>query len=160
MALRRAIPADAASLAAIVSEGLETYRAFAPPGWDPREAAREAARLNELLAADSPYRSWIAEDHEGPQGFSGYLPADELGLGHLRHLFVSQRAWGTDVATTLHATVLDDAQARGFTTMRLFCAAGQERARRFYEREGWSATGLQIDETPLCIPVVEYRRGL
>ncbi|UUY04633.1 GNAT family N-acetyltransferase [Svornostia abyssi] len=168
MALRRATPADATPLAAIVSEGLETYRTFAPAGWDPGAAADEAARLTELLDADSPYRGWVAEDDDGPQGFTGFLPATEAGhtvvddpaLAHLRHLFVSQRAWGTDVARALHATVLDDARAHGFTTMRLFCAAGQERARRFYEREGWSPTGLRIDKTPLGVPVVEYRRSL
>lgn len=165
MALRRATPADAPQLATIVAEGLETYRTFAPRGWDPGKAADEAARLTELLAADSPYRGWVAED-DGPQGFSGYLPAAEAGhtaiddpaLAHLRHLFVAPRAWGTGVARALHAAVLDDARAGGFTTMRLFCAAGQDRARRFYEREGWSPTGVRMDETPLGVPVVEYRR--
>lgn len=168
MALRRATPADATPLAAIVFEGLETYRTFAPAGWDPGEAADEAGRLIELLGTGSAYRGWLAEDDDGPQGLSGYLPAAEAGhtavddpaLAHLRHLFVAPRAWGTGVARVLHTAVLDDARARGFTTMRLFCAAGQDRARRFYEREGWSLSGLRMDETPLGVPVVEYRRPI
>ena len=168
MEVRRARPGDAAALADIVGAGLESYRAFAPSGWEPEAVTGTVGRVGALLTADHPYRGWVAPADRTPLGFAGYLPAseagdnadDEPGLAHLRHLFVVPGAWGTPVATVLHTAVLDDARGRGFATMRLFCAAGQLRARRFYEREGWTFTGRQIDETPLGLAVVEYRRPL
>ena len=77
----------------------------------------------------------------------GFLPADRLsfariddpGLVHFRQLFVTRGHWGTGLARRLHAAAIDEARARGFTAMRLFTPGGQERARRFYEREGWCA---------------------
>ena len=35
MRLRRALPEDALALVAVVQAGFESYRAFAPPGWEP-----------------------------------------------------------------------------------------------------------------------------
>jgi hypothetical protein len=44
--------------------------------------------------------------------------------------------------------------------MRLFTPAEQQRARRFYEREGWSAVTEAYLEEPLGLEIVEYRRPL
>jgi hypothetical protein len=54
----------------------------------------------------------------------------------------------------------DEARARAFTAMRLFTPAGQARARRFYEREGWSAVGGAFLVPALGLEVVEYRYAL
>ena len=43
--------------------------------------------------------------------------------------------------------------------MRLYTPAGQARARRFYEREGFAAAGGPQDRG-LGLPVIEYRRPL
>jgi hypothetical protein len=43
--------------------------------------------------------------------------------------------------------------------MRLFTPEGQTRARRFYEREGWTLHGGAVRRR-LGIPLVEYRREL
>lgn len=168
MEVRAATLEDAPALAAIVTEGIATYRAFAPPGWDPGPVADEVGRFAELLGADSRYRGWVAEHDGAPVGVGGWVPAgphgplpvDEPGLAHVRHLFVAERAWGTGAARVLHDVVLDDARRLGFTSSRLFCAEGQARARRFYEREGWTATGVELPHTPLGVPVLEYRRPL
>jgi hypothetical protein len=40
--------------------------------------------------------------------------------------------------------------------MRLGTPAEHHRARRFYEREGWTTDGEVIAETPLGLPLVEY----
>jgi hypothetical protein len=44
--------------------------------------------------------------------------------------------------------------------MRLFTPAGQVRARRFYEREGWTVAGEPYDDEDLHLEIVEYRRAL
>ena len=51
------------------------------------------------------------------------------------------------------------AREEGFRAMRLFVATGQARARRFYEREGWRAVA-EMPESPLGLPLIEYRRDL
>jgi hypothetical protein len=42
--------------------------------------------------------------------------------------------------------------------MRLFTAAGQARARRFYEREGWAAPEPPRPDPAFGMDTVEYRR--
>ncbi|MBJ7329644.1 MAG: GNAT family N-acetyltransferase [Solirubrobacteraceae bacterium] len=165
--LREATAADAPELAAILAEGLETYRSFAPEGWEPGPIA-EAERLGELTTGGVGYRACVGEDDQGAVGFAGYLPAtlhrsvavDDPELAHLRHLFVRERGWGTGLATRLDAWAAEDAAARGFTRMRLFCVAPQARARAFYERAGWTTDGIEQDAPTLGMPVVEYRRAL
>jgi GNAT superfamily N-acetyltransferase len=73
------------------------------------------------------------------------------------HVFVRERYWGTGVAGELLRLLLESARGEGFTGARLFTPAGQARARRFYEREGWTLSRDWQDET-LGLPVVEYRK--
>jgi hypothetical protein len=61
------------------------------------------------------------------------------------------------VAHALHAAALDEARERGLTEQRLFVATGQARARRFYEREGWSFAGDPFDDPVPGLTVIEYR---
>jgi hypothetical protein len=50
--------------------------------------------------------------------------------------------------------------AASYDAARLWTPAGQSRARAFYERHGWHATG-RIEFTPgLNLDVVEYRLDL
>lgn len=156
--LRAAIPGDADRLARAVSDGLEHYRSFAPVGWEP--PAADDPHDGEMLCL-------LAEDEAGLAGQVTIQPAagaarpvGETGLGHLRNLFVRADLWGSGLARDLHAAALDAARERGFTAMRLFCAAGQARARRFYEREGWEVAGEPWHEPALGLDMVEYRRAL
>jgi GNAT superfamily N-acetyltransferase len=87
-------------------------------------------------------------------------PVDDPALAHLRNLFVRGDLWGSGLARTLHTTALDAARERGFSAIPLFCAAGQARARRFYEREGWETVGTPWHEAALGLDMVEYRRAL
>jgi GNAT superfamily N-acetyltransferase len=64
------------------------------------------------------------------------------------------------MATALHAAVVREARERGFTAMRLFTPAAQARARRFYEREGWTVLGDASDAPEFGMPLVEYRLAI
>ena len=68
--------------------------------------------------------------------------------------------WGSGLATRLNGLAVGEAAGRGFARMRLHTPAGNERARAFYEREGWSTDGVPIAEPLLGIDLVEYRRDL
>jgi GNAT superfamily N-acetyltransferase len=89
-----------------------------------------------------------------------FAPSDDPGLVHFRQLFVVRAHWGTGLAATLHAAAVQEATARGFTSMRLFTPADQGRARRFYEREGWTLARPPGLEERLGLDIAEYRRPL
>ena len=166
-AFRAARPADAERIVAVTVEGFETYRSFAPEGWTPPSAAEEAERLVGLIGDD---RVWyLVAEHEGVLvGHVGFLPAarlsfapvDDPGLVHFRQLFVTREHWGTGLAKRLHDAAIDEARARGFTALRLFTPAGQERARRFYEREGWTLARPPAFDARIGLEIAEYRRAL
>ena len=161
--LRPATPDDAAALVAIVVEGFEGYRAFTPAGWEPPAGHDDEAAMRERLAAAD---TWCAIAEVGGEiaGHAAFLPAavarepvPDPRLAHLWQLFVRRPFWGGGAARALHGAAVDAAVARGFATMRLFTPAGQGRARRFYEREGWAMSGPPREDAALRMPIVEYR---
>src|ERR1044072_886400 len=60
------------------------------------------------------------------------------GEAHLWQLFVLPRYWGAGGAGPLHAAALDAMRQQDYERARLFTPAAHARARRFYERRGWS----------------------
>ncbi len=166
MRYRDATPADAEALARTVIEGFEHYRAFAPPGWEPPPLAAELEIAVRLLP-DAHVWTRVAEEGGRIVGQVSILPATMAGvpvadpaLAHLRNLFVDREHWGSGVAATLLDASAAEARERGFSTMRLFTPAGQARARRFYEREGWRVVGEEFDVPAIGLPLVEYRYSL
>jgi RimJ/RimL family protein N-acetyltransferase len=164
LALRPATPADAARIHAAVRAAFGAYRAIAPPGWEPPDEGPERER--ELLASPS-YRCVLAEPGGVLAGHAAWWPAtesrqgsDDPRLAHLRQLFVAPGWWGTRLASRLLAGAMDAAREAGFTGMRLYAAAAQGRARRFYEREGFATTGEPVADRRFGLPIVEYRRSL
>lgn len=166
-AFRAATPEDVERIVALTMEGFETYRSFAPEGWTPPSASQEVERLLEMIGEDHVW--YLVAEHEGELvGHVGFLPADRLsfarvdnpGLAHLRQLFVTRAHWGTGLARQLHAAAIDEARTRGFTGMRLFTPGGQERARSFYEREGWSLARPPAFDERIGLEIAEYRRAL
>jgi GNAT superfamily N-acetyltransferase len=164
--LRPATPHDADRILTMMNEGFDSYRSFAPPDWDPPNAHDDLDEFRERL--DDP-EVWclIAEQDGEPAGHVAFLPArihmhpsEEPGLAHFWQLFVRPPWWGSGLATALHAEAIREAAARGFTSMRLFTPAEQVRARRFYEREGWTVVGEPADSLDFGLPLVQYRRAI
>jgi GNAT superfamily N-acetyltransferase len=162
--VRRAVPADAPAMAGQMVEGLADYRVFAPAGWRAPAAAEEEAHLRALLP-DPAIWSMVAEYGGRLVGQVTLVPAaraahpvPDPGLAHLRNLFVDREFWGGGLAAALHAAVVAAARERGFTGLRLFVATGQERARRFYAREGWTTVGPPFFDPVPGLELVELRR--
>jgi GNAT superfamily N-acetyltransferase len=162
--IRRATPADADALATTVAEGFGSYREFAPPGWAPPERLEFA--LGIAVRLRRPHLlAWIAEDETGMvAGHVTYLPAtesrdpvDDPSLAHLEQLFVRRAYWGSGVASELLATAVEHAAAAGFAAMRLATPAAHHRARRFYEREGWTPHGEPFHGEAIGLRLLEYR---
>ena len=93
------------------------------------------------------------------------------GTINLWQLFVRPPWQGRGVATELMRAAGAEARRRGFTRMRLWTPRDAARARRFYEREGWTATestrgeGWTATESTrgsalVGLPLVQYARAL
>jgi GNAT superfamily N-acetyltransferase len=160
---RPGTPDDAAAMAATVREGFESYRAFAPPGWEPPRVEEEAGRMRAQLASGGAW-CLLAEASGAPAGHVTLVAARharrvdlEAGLGHLQQLFVRSEHWGSGLATRLLDAAVVEAADRGWTALRLFTPAGHARARRFYEREGFSLSTPPFHDDDIGFAIVEYR---
>ncbi len=139
--LRPATPDDAPAIVAITSAGFDTYRSFAPDGWEP--PAVTVDETAERLARPASWGAVATSDGE-IVGVGIHVPARESregplieGLAHVAAVFVAQPWWGRGVAPALLAALTDSMRAAGYREGRLFTPAGQARARAFYAREGW-----------------------
>ena len=150
-----------------VHEGFAGYREFAPPGWSPPPLAQEVEWLRGGLP--DPDVWCVVGERDGEiaghvafrsAGSSRWGDGGDAGLAHLWQVFVRPAHWGTGLAPTLLAAATERAGERGFARMRLYTPAGQARARRFYEREGWTARGEPFEGPQLGLAVLEYRRPL
>jgi len=164
--LRRATIAEAEPLARGVVEGLEDYPSFAPPGWTAPSFEAELEHLREMLP-DPDVCCLIAESEGALIGQITILPAARSGrpvedssLAHISNLVVRRDYWGVGLAGDLHRAALQAASAAGFSELRLFVAAGQARARRFYEREGWLPVKDPFDDATWGLTFMEYRYRL
>jgi GNAT superfamily N-acetyltransferase len=164
--LRPATATDAEQLARAVADAFAAYREFAPPDWRPPSFEQELQLLQQGLARSDVW-VLLAEDEGRLAGHVGIRSAatatfssDEPGLAHFWQLFVDPAWHGSGLARVLHDEALTEARERGFRAIRLFAAAGQARARRFYEREGWIATGPAFMLDGFGLETVEYRREL
>jgi GNAT superfamily N-acetyltransferase len=71
------------------------------------------------------------------------------GAGWLHRLYVLPSAWGAGVGAALHDDAVAALREEGAASASLWCLAGNERARRFYERRGWRLNG---DERTVPFP--------
>ncbi len=164
MQMREATPADAALMAAGVIEGFDSYRAWAPPGWvPPYLGAASEQRLAAMLHRDDVWALLAADSGEtaghvalSPLTHEDPAPAPP-GQVNLWQLFVRERWRGSGLAGELVAATRREAARRGYHTVRLWTPRGAARARRFYEREGWTASGRENARSPSGLVTVEYR---
>ena len=158
---------DAGELATTVAAGLESYRGWTSPGWSPPEMGFELSSFREALSRPSVWGLVGVEEGE----VAGHVllaqarerdePRPEIpGLAQLWQLFVRPRWWGSGLAARLNALAVEEAERQGYEAMQLFTPAGNRRARRFYEREGWSTDGEAVYEPHLGLAIVRYARSL
>jgi GNAT superfamily N-acetyltransferase len=168
MELRRATPADATTLTVNVADGFATYLEWAPPGWMPPPFDdASVARLAAGLAGPDIWCVMALDGDEtaGHAGLSNVTTEEPepaaAGTIYLRQMFVRSRWRGSGAAAMLMAAAVEEARRRQLTQMILWTPRGAERARRFYEREGWTLTGRSHDDgSSVGLPTVEYRRVL
>jgi len=123
--LRRAIPEDADTLAAILRAAMRGAMPGLPELHTPekdRWFLREVVLPNEEV--------WVAEVDERPVGFAALGSRD--GEDYLQHIYVAPEHQGSGLGTQL----LDRAKERRPSGFRLWVFQKNDGARRFYERHG------------------------
>lgn len=101
-------------------------------------------------------------------GFSSYGPERErargfTGRGELWAFYLRPDVWGSGLADELMDHTQTRLRAEGFATAVLWVLQDNPRARAFYERHGWRATGITAEFDDYCdakVPEIEYRRDL
>lgn len=156
MNVRPAEPEDLDALAAIWHEA-----------WHDSHASLVPAQLTQVRTLDE-FRRRLALDLAltrtigpvgQPMGFC-VTKGDEL-----YQLFIANRARGSGVAASLIADAEDVLHARGVSTAWLACAVGNDRAARFYEKNGWHRTATatypaETREGPVMVDVWRYEKNL
>jgi RimJ/RimL family protein N-acetyltransferase len=158
IALRLATAADLEPLLDVQEEGAVAGLAHIFPQ-DRYPFSRPALRRRWAEELEDPAtRVYLALDAAGDVVGFAATRGDEL-----LHFGTAVRTWGTGTAQELHDAVLRELAGRrpGGGTVRLRVFEANRRARRFYERLGWTDTGRRSHSSVPPHPVlVEYRRTL
>ncbi|SCF36248.1 Ribosomal protein S18 acetylase RimI [Micromonospora viridifaciens] len=165
--LRRAEPDDLMAVGALHQRSrVAAYSSFLPPESlaEPTPEAMGRYWVERWQWERADHRMTVAERDDALVGFS-YLGPDDAadpatGLLNAIHLEPDERGRGTGRALMVDA--LTAMRARGWTRAALWVLERNAPARRFYERGGWTATGVRRDDRigPSSVPQLRYARDL
>lgn len=157
LAIRRAVPDDAEALGPLHMDVWDdAYTGLMPQEiLDDRRTKidRRIERWRDILGEEGA--TWLAEDASGLVGFSGAGPGRDNDMDldlELYALYVRAAYYGTGVGYALFE------QAVGDRACYLWVLAGNERAIRFYERQGFRLDGTE-DEHDEGLHVRMVRAG-
>lgn len=176
--IRAAGPEDSEGLGRVhIAAWQAAYRGLMPDEF--LDALDPAARAKRWLAAlvegsgDGRYTAeghevlaLLVEDDDGQvAGVSVVGPArrqEPSGVGELWMINLEPAAWGRGLGTKLLAAATDELRSAGYVEAVLWVLSGNDRARRFYEREGWRSDGSERTDDYRGFPITEmrYRRPL
>ncbi|ARX84258.1 GCN5 family acetyltransferase [Streptomyces alboflavus] len=150
--LRPATPADVAAIARIWHEGWADGHLGNVP------AALVAVRTAQSFGMRAPQRvTDTAVATVGGEVAGFVMVVDD----EVEQVYVDARHRGTEVARALLAEAERRVAAKGHTRAWLAVVNGNARARRFYERNGWTDEGLfeylaASDSGPIHVPCHRY----
>jgi GNAT superfamily N-acetyltransferase len=135
MLIRPAIPADALAVARVHVRAWQVgYQGLLPAAYLEGLRAEDRAARYTFGAAGGPATS-VAVEGDAILGFVT-IKDDELSALH-----VDPDAWSRGIGGALIAHARADLAASGVSRAWLWLLAGNVRAQRFYERDGWVASG-------------------
>lgn len=167
MLLRPAKPDDALAVARVhVSSWQAAYRGLLPDSYLDQLRPEDRAARYDFCGGD-PLKplTIVALDGEMIVGFATTMPArdaDLAGDGELCALYVQPEFWGRGFGACLVEAARGHLHECGFRAALLWVLAGNARAERFYQIDGWVPDGHRRRETMWGIEVEEsrYRREL
>jgi GNAT superfamily N-acetyltransferase len=169
--IRRALPADARAISdARAASWRAAYQGLFPqPVLDGIDVSGWASRAAVWLASTSGRgRDWVAEEDGAIVGWaSRFLPGRDEDLdpacAEIVALYALPSHWGRGLGRALLEVVTGDLRAHGATGIALWVVEGNDRARRFYERQGFVADGRRADSgvaRDVEVFSVRYRKPL
>ncbi len=169
MIFREARLGDVADLVEVQAEGaIKALSHIFPQETHPFPRAELVARWTREIAAPDIHPYVGTDDVGGIIGFAATRDSELLHFG------VALRSWGSGLARELHDAVLHalaetmrtgtaspEPASPGTTWVRLRVFEENHRARRFYEKLGWTETGRRTQTSFAPHPVLlEYHRTL
>ncbi|MEV4278930.1 GNAT family N-acetyltransferase [Actinoplanes xinjiangensis] len=134
--LREATPADVEAIMDVQQEAsIRALSGIFPQDRHPFPRAELTARWVDEIA-DPTVRVLVILSHGQ---VAGYVAVKD---DQLLHFGTATSTWGTGLAAAAHAEILELFSGQG----RLWVLTGNRRARRFYEKMGWRATGRCVPE--------------
>jgi GNAT superfamily N-acetyltransferase len=116
----------------------------------------DAVRLQLVAQLGDPGVEVLPEETDGRLVGFALVQHEEL-----HRLYVVPEAWGTGVAARLHDVAVARWRELGIENAVLWVLEENRRARRFYERRGWSETGERVPTPSPPHPVkLRYRLEL
>jgi GNAT superfamily N-acetyltransferase len=153
-----------------VSSWQGTYRGVFPDEVldGPELAASRLRGWRRLLGEPGPQDVNLVAEADGGRivGLLHAGPALDEGVGpttaQITMIYAAPDAWGTGVGRGLMTAGLERLRTAGYVDVTLWVLDSNSRARRFYERAGFSADGATQDEemAGATIREVRYRRAL
>jgi GNAT superfamily N-acetyltransferase len=145
--IRDATVDDADAVALVHIHGWQWgYRGLLPGEYlDGLSAERRAEQWRSWLLEPGRTRTRLAEENGACVGFAVSGPSRDPGAdddtGEVYAIYVEEDVAGTGVGTELLGSAVVWLTERGFARATLWVLEGNARARRFYEREGWTLDG-------------------
>jgi ribosomal protein S18 acetylase RimI-like enzyme len=163
--VREAEPADALEVAQVhVRSWQAAYRGLLPDAYlDALRPEERAARYTFGRASRDGPATFVAIQDEAIRGFATIRRSDsEREVGEVVALYVDPGCWGLGLGKRLIEEARRRLEERGFDEAILWVFAGNERAERFYRRDGWAREGARrLDEVwGITVDEVRYRRTL
>lgn len=165
MLIRAAEPQDAMAVAQVhVRSWQAAYRTLLPDDYLDKLRPEDRAQTYDFASLD-PLKPWtiVAVEDGLIHGFASTAPSREPDLGdhgELWALYVDPAKWGRGFGVAL----MKAARVRlfGFRKAVLWVLAGNERAERFYQADGWVPEGVSRTDSVWGVTVneVRYKRGL
>ena len=171
LTLREAAPGDEPAIAALIAACDESYRTWAPPGWEPpapgAELDRWRGRITDVswwtrigvepsgrviaLVCFTQALSWVDAD--------GRAGEPILQRAHVSAVFTHPERWREGIASAMLAIAEDQMRTRDFREVQLWTPR-EAPARRFYEATGWRTDGREQWLAELELPIVAYVKAL
>ncbi|MHB8470024.1 MAG: GNAT family N-acetyltransferase [Gaiellaceae bacterium] len=160
MEIRRGRPEDAAAIADVHHD--TWVAAYAHVFGAGRLAAMDRGRRRtvweRVLATEASVA--VADDDGRIVGFVSTGASRDAGAGgELFAIYVLPEAWGSGAGPGLMRAGLAALREAGHADAILWVLEDNPRARRFYEREGWSLDGARKEEELLGVAVTEVATG-
>ncbi len=167
--VRPAVPSDAQAIAEVHVTGWRwAYRGQLPDTFlDGLSVEQRAAQWSKMLTAmEDARRIWVAVQSDRICGFITTAMPQEEGhppsTAELQAIYLLENVVGTGVGRALLLEATNDLRKRGFKDVYLRVLDTNERARRFYELNGWSTDGAtKVDQREnFVLNEVRYRLAL